>query len=142
MRRNSKVLAHVLIAGVAIVSMVQTASAACGSMAGVWHFHALHNSPGGVNTTAIRCVATVAASGEFTGPCRIFEAGTASPFSTNVSGTFTKTAACDLTGSVAIPGDPNVIIRFGHINGNIATGIATQGTGASLQVLYFSLVRK
>ena len=57
----------------------------------------------------------------------------------NVSGTFTKSNnACDLTGSVAIDGDADIIIRFGHINGNIATGIATQFTGAALNVLYFS----
>ena len=60
----------------------------------------------------------------------------------NVSGTLTKPNACDLTGSIAIDGDADILIRFGHINGNLATGIATQFTGAALNVLYLSLIRK
>jgi len=131
-----------LIAGATIVSMVQTASAACGtSMQGVWHFHALQNRPGSDDAAAIRCVATVAANGTFTAPCRTFHAGGGSE-PMNVSGTLTKSNACDLTGSIAIDGDADIIIRFGHINGNIATGIATQFTGAALNVLYFSLIRR
>ena len=136
MRRNRKGLVRALIAGATIVSLMQTASAACGtSMQGIWHFHALQNRPGSDDAAAIRCVATVEANGTFTAPCRTFHAGGGSE-PMNVSGTLTKSNACDLTGSIAIDGDADILIRFGHINGNLATGIATQFMVAAQRLIF------
>jgi hypothetical protein len=103
-----------------------------------WHLHALE-SDGAV----IRCFATFTANGQFTAPCKIFESGMGAQISQNVSGTINVSAACDVTGSVSIPGpDPDVTIRYGHINGNVGSGTATQGTNANLRVLLFSLVKQ
>ena len=40
-----------------------------------------------------------------------------------------------------IPGDPRVRIRYGHVNGDRRSGIATQGANAALWVLHFSLIK-
>jgi len=143
MRSKGKFVVCALGAGVALGSMVQAAGAACGpTMAGVWHFHALEVGKDVGDGSVIRCVASVISNGNFTAPCVIYEAGSGTPKSKTVSGKLMLTATCDLTGSVTIPGDKSVTIRFGHVNGNIGSGVATQNTGLNTQVLHFNLVRK
>jgi hypothetical protein len=131
-----------VIAGIALGSMMQTASATCAAINGVWHFHAIEVGKSAANGSVIRCVATVATNGNFSAPCTIYFVGVGTPMSKNVSGKLIKTAACDLTGSITISGDAPVTIRFGHLNGNVGSGIATQGTGTNLRVLHFNLTKK
>src|SRR5688500_3229276 len=125
MRKFRKTVAYVLTTAAVSAAAVTTAAAVCATpMAGKWHLHAMQNGDG-----VIRCVATFASngSGNFSAPCRIFESGVGTQMSQNVTGTITVSATCDLTGSVTVPGDPTVILRYGHINGNHGSGIATQG---------------
>jgi hypothetical protein len=89
--------------------------------------------------TAIQCKLTVAANGDFDGACTGYTANVTNPESPTVSGKFTKTAACNITGTVNVQGDPTpVTIRGGHINGVFGAGIATQGKG---QVFHFTLIK-
>jgi hypothetical protein len=123
--------------------MMQTAGAACSAIAGVWHLHMIEVGKSVADGSAIRCLANVASNGNFSAPCTIYEVGAGTAKNKTVTGTLTKSASCDLTGSVTIGGgDPPVTIRFGHINGNVGSAIATQGTGASLQVLHLTLIKK
>jgi hypothetical protein len=138
MRKNRKALAYMLITAAVSAAAVTTASAACVTpMAGKWHLHAMQ-----ADGAVIRCIATFGSNGNFSAPCKIFEAGMGTQISQNVTGTVTVSATCDVTGSVTVPGDPTVILRYGHINGNLGSGIATQGTGANLRVLHFTLVKQ
>jgi|SRR6185312_5675279 hypothetical protein len=108
-----------------------------------WHFHAFEAGTDVGGGSVIRCVATFGASGAFTAPCRVFNVGTSTQNATNTHGTMTLSAQCDLTGSIVIPGgDPRVMIKYGHVNGNIGSGTAIQGTGTSTQVLHFTLVKQ
>jgi hypothetical protein len=107
----------------------------------VWHFHGIEAKNNG-GADAIRCVATFGAGGNFTGPCTNYTSGSSAPQSVNVSGKITVNAACDFTGSITIPGDKPVGIKFGHINGNIGSGVGTQDTGTKTRVLHITLIKK
>jgi hypothetical protein len=81
-------------------------------------------------------------TGSFSAPCKIFEPAMGTAISQNVTGTMNVSAACDVTGSVSIPGDPQLTLRYGHINGNGGSGIATQAANANLRTLHFTLVKQ
>ena len=138
MRKFRKTLAYALTAAAVSAAAVTTASAACvNPMAGKWHLYAMQNGD-----TVIRCLATFGANGSFSAPCRIFEFGVGTPTNQTVTGTITLSQTCDMTGTVVVPGaEPDVTIRFGHINGNTGSGIATLGAGGNLEVLHFTLVK-
>jgi hypothetical protein len=85
----------------------------------------------------IKCVLTIAANGNFSNaPCTSVgvKGGT---HTVNVSG-HVALSACNLSGTITIPGDTLVTIQGGHINGVMGAGIATQG---AKQVLSFTLVK-
>jgi hypothetical protein len=132
------------LAAVLAVGFAPTlANATCpGGIRGVWHLHANEAGTGVGAGSVIRCVLNIAANGNFTAPCTVYEAGQGTPMSTNVSGKFTLNSACDLTGTLNIPGDSQVKIGFGHVNGNAGAGTATQGAGGALEVLHFTLIKK
>jgi hypothetical protein len=132
-------VAAALAASVSIVAASGAAEAACGALAGTWHFHALEVGPG-PSASAIRCVARVAASGGFSSPCVIFDAGGSSRRAT-VSGHLAKNG-CDLTGSISVPGDSPVVLRYAHLNGNVGAGVGTQAGAGGQRVLHFNLVRQ
>lgn len=122
---------------------VQTAFAACVgafNSGAVWHLHVIQ--AGYYGGAAVRCIATFGAAGAFTGPCTNFETGMTGSQAANVSGKLTLTSACDFTGSVTIPDQAKVIVRFGHINGNVGSAIGTQGAGSATEVLQVNLIRK
>jgi len=86
---------------------------------------------------AIKCVLTIAANGNFSNaPCTTYRV-TGAPNSANVSGNITL-SACNISGTINVPGDTAVTIQGGHINGNIGAGIATQGAKS---VLSFTMVK-
>ena len=135
-----------LCAAAAVVATalpLQNALAACANAfasGAVWHFHVIQAGANGA--AAVRCVGTFGAGGNFTGPCTNFESGQSGSRAVNVSGKLTLKAAWDFTGSVTIPGDAKVLVKFGHINGGAGSAIGTQYTGASLEVLQINLIRK
>ena len=128
----------------------EAALAACMSpipSGAVWHVHALEAHPTDFGTYAtevdiIRCVATFGAAGAFSGPCKTYAAGSSTVNSINVTGTIALTADCDFTGSIKIPGDGTVSIKFGHINGVMGSGIGIHGTGAATRVVQLTLIKK
>jgi hypothetical protein len=137
MRTFCKALAYALTTVAVSAAALTTASAGCvRPMAGKWHLHALES-----DGVVIRCIANFGSNGNFSAPCKIFEPGSGTPMSPTVTGTVTVSATCDLTGSVTVPGDATVILRYGHINGTQGSGIATQGANANLRTLHFSLVK-
>jgi hypothetical protein len=89
---------------------------------------------------AIKCVLTVAATGNFSNaPCTSYGVTGGAPQNVNVSGHLTLTSpAWNLGGTITIPGDPPVVIQGGHVNGVSGSGIGTQGTK---RVFHFSLVK-
>jgi hypothetical protein len=138
MRAIRKAIAYALTTAAVSAAAVTAVSAGCVKpMAGTWHLHAMESDGAG-----IRCIATFGSNGNFSAPCKIFESGVGTQISQNVTGKITVSTACDVTGSVTVPGDPTVTLRYGHINGNHGSGIATQGANANLRVLYFSLVKQ
>jgi hypothetical protein len=131
------------IAGLAAALPLHSAYATCPNAlasGAIWNLHILEANNTGAD--AIRCVATFAAAGNFTAPCTSYSSGSTAAESVNVSGKLTLTAACDFTGSITVPGNKAVSIKFGHVNGNAGSGIGIQGTGATTRVLHFTLVRK
>jgi hypothetical protein len=94
------------------------------------------------NSTAnvIKCVITIATNGNFSAdPCSYYGVTPGESGTTTVGGHFTV-AACNITGTINVGGDPTpVTIQAGHINGNSAAGIATQGAKA---VMYYTLTKK
>jgi hypothetical protein len=144
MQSKHKFVSCALVAGVALGSMIQAASAGCPtSMAGVWHLHAIEAGQDVGGGAVQSCVANVASNGSFSAPCKIYEVGSGTAKSKTVTGTFKLSKTCDLIGSIAIGGgDAPITIRSGHVNGNAGGGIATQDTGANLQVVHFDLIKK
>lgn len=108
----------------------------------IWHLHAQENGSAVGLGSVIRCVLTFKSSGNFTAPCVIWRAKSGSSFSKTISGKLTLTSACDFTGTIAIPSDPTVTVRYGHINGAVGSGIATQDTSTRLEVLQFTMIQK
>jgi hypothetical protein len=133
------------VACIGMLPFAQSAFATCtNALAGgtIWHFDGVEAGVDAGGASVIRCVVTFGASGAFTAPCRVFNVGNSTPHAKNTHGTMSL-SDCDLTGSITIPGgDPKVIIKYGHINGNIGSGIAIQGTGTSTQVVHFNLVKQ
>jgi hypothetical protein len=140
-----RLVAGAAAACVGMLPLAETAFATCTNALAsgtTWHFHAVEAGVDVGGASVIRCVVTFGASGAFTAPCKVFSVGNSTQMSTNTHGTMTL-SACDLTGSITIPGgDPKVIVKYGHVNGNVGSGVAIQGTGASTQVLHFDLVKQ
>jgi hypothetical protein len=134
------------IACLAIVPSVQSAFAACANAmasGAKWHLHAVEAGVDVGGASVIRCIATFSDNGAFTAPCKIFNVGSSTQVSATTHGTLNLSAQCDLTGSITIPGgDPKVVIKYGHVNGNVGSGIAIQGTGTSTQVLHLNVVKQ
>jgi len=143
-QRNRKIIAAIAFAAASSLIAVQAATAAsCASnMKGTWHFHGLEVGPKG-STNAITCVLDIAANGMFSdAPCTSYQPGTSGTDEVSINGEF-MLSACDLTGNIVIGGgDPDVTIKSGHVNGNLGSGIATQGTGAKTRVMHFTVVKK
>ncbi|HET7679190.1 MAG TPA: hypothetical protein VFK79_03535 [Xanthobacteraceae bacterium] len=166
MNCKRKILTCSLSATLALLATSGGANAAC-ALAGTWHFYAMLGTTPDIKSTlvnvgnstnngattirvfpsagvpykndtsrALKCVLTVQANGNFAGPCTSYGVA-GSPQNVNVSGNLAL-SACNLTGTVNVPGNPPVTIQGGHINGVSGAGIATQG---SKQVLHFSLVK-
>ncbi len=87
---------------------------------------------------AIKCKVTVKSTGAFTAPCTSFGVVSHDGGNVNVSGNITV-SACNLSGTINIPGDTPVTIQGGYVNGNNAAGIGTQGADS---VLYFTLIKQ
>lgn len=138
MKSTGKVVCYALVTGFGLASMLQTAYAACGGGThGTWEFYASqHDKNGG--GSAIECEIGFSSGGQFTGDCSAYSAGRGNPQTTTITGNMMLSGSCALSGSIAIPGDKPVNIRAGHVNGNIGSGIATQGT----EVLLFTLVKR
>lgn len=138
MRRHRKAFASIALAAAGSLFALQGANAAC-ALKGQWNFHAIEVGP---KAHAIACVLDLPANGMFSGaPCTSYQSGANGNNMVDVSGDL-MLSGCDLSGSISIPGDSDVIIRSGHVNGNIGAGIATQGTGNKTQVVHFTLVKK
>jgi hypothetical protein len=144
MQSKHKFVSCAVVAGVALGSMIQAASADCAkSMAGVWHFHAIEVGQALGDGAIQRCIATVSSSGSFSAPCKIYQSGFGSVKNKTVTGNFKLSKGCDLTGSITIGGGaPPITIQYGHVNGDVGGGVATQDTGTNLQVLHFDLIKK
>jgi hypothetical protein len=133
------------IAILAAAVPLHSASATCPNAlasGAVWHLHIMEVSPSPDGANVIKCVMTFGSGGNFTAPCTNFNTGSTAAQSVNISGKITLTAACDFTGTITIPSDAKAFVKFGHINGNIGSGIGIQGTGANTQVLHLTLVKK
>jgi hypothetical protein len=144
MRVNRKTFASIVLAGTGILMSLQAAGAAscAANMKGKWSLHVIEVGPKGA-ANAIACpTLNIATNGSFSGAsCTAYTAAMNGSDSATISGTITV-ASCVLSGSITIPGDPSVTIRSGRVNGNIAAGIATQGTSSKTQVLHFTLVKQ
>lgn len=141
MRSIHAAFASIVLAATVLAFPQYAGAASCAAnMKGVWHFHAIEVGAKGA-ANAIACTLNIAANGMFSGaPCTSYSAATNGSDNATISGTITV-ASCMLGGSISIPGDPGVTIRSGQVNGNVAAGIATQGTGSKTQVLHFTLVK-
>jgi hypothetical protein len=85
----------------------------------------------------LKCVLTIAANGNFSNaPCTSIGVKNGT-HTVNVSGHI-GLSACNLSGTISVPGDSLVTIQGGHVNGVMGAGIAIQG---AKQVLSFTLVR-
>jgi hypothetical protein len=104
-------------------------------------------SPGVQNDTSavITCTLNIKANASFTGSCTSYfvQSNSVQTQSPTVTGQLNITAACAITGTINVQGDPNVVtIVAAHANGTVgaggvASGIATQGK----QVHHFTLIK-
>lgn len=132
------------IAILAVASPLQIAHAACLNAfkkGAVWHLHMIEvgEAP---EAQAIRCVAKFGAAGNLTAPCVSLSAGENGQQNVSISGKVTLTATCDFSGSITVPGDAQVLVKYGHVNGNIGSAVGTQGAGADRRAVHVTLVKK
>jgi len=139
---KGKVVIRTLLAGCALATMLQSANAACTGFTGVWNFYAFEVHPGTTATgNIIECAINLAADGTFTGNgCKSWQLGQSGNETTTVTGKIMNTS-CSLSGTIKPQSDKLVTIQAGHVNGSIAAGIATQGTGTATRLMNFTLVR-
>lgn len=108
-----------------------------------WHLHAMEAGVGVGGASVIQCLMTFKNNGNFVAPCSVYSVGSSTPQSTSVSGRIILNAtSCNFTGTINISGDPAVNIKTGHINTNVGSGTAIQGTGGSTQVIHFTIVQQ
>jgi len=98
------------------------------------------NHPYNNNTaSALACTMAIQASGRTTTSCAMYTSGLTLVGKSGAASANLRLNACNLSGTISLPGDPTpVVIRAGHLNGNMGGGIATHGT----QVEAFVIVRQ
>lgn len=98
------------------------------------------NHPFNNNTAgALGCTLKVQSNGATTASCLMYTSGKNLIGKTSTGTGTLSVKACNLTGSISMKNDPTpIVIRAGHINGNVGGGIATHGN----QVNTFVFVRQ